>query len=220
MPRFIGVKFMSIVKGLSGPEIESLSMKIIEKELGPTDFSDDELKVVKRVIHATADFEFARTIRFKNDPLKEGIKALREGSPIVTDTRMAASGISKNLFPEKAPDVIVPISMPDTKRICEERGGTLSEAAMELCIEIRPGIIIIGNAPTALLKVIQLIDEKKISPRLVIGVPVGFVNARESKDMLFNMENQPLITCLGRKGGTPVAVAIMNAIIRLAFRTE
>ncbi len=210
----------SILKGLSGPEIEALSMKIIEKELGPTHFSEDELKVVKRVIHATADFEFERTIKFKNNPISEGIKALKEGLPIVTDTRMAASGISKNLFPKEGPEIIVPAVLPEAKKIREKKGGTLSEAAMELCVKIRPGIIIIGNAPTALLKVIQLINEKKISPRLVIGVPVGFVNAKESKDMLYKMENQPLITCLGRKGGTPVAVAIINAIIRLAFKTK
>ena len=209
----------SIKKGLSGPEIEAISMDIIEEELGATHFSEEELKVVKRVIHATADFDFAKTIRFKNDPIKKGIRVLRDGLPIVTDTRMAASGISKNLFPEKGPEIIVPAVLPEAKKVHAKRGGTLSEAAMELCVKIRPGIIIIGNAPTALLKVIQLIKERKISPGLVIGVPVGFVNARESKDMLFGMESLPLITCLGRKGGTPVAVAIINAIIRLAFKT-
>jgi len=206
---------MGLVLGLCGNEIEELSMKIIEDELGETSFSKKELAIVKRVIHATADFDFAKNIRFHKDAIKRGIDALKSGRPIITDTKMAASGISWTLLKNGKSQIITPISFKECKSLAQEKRGTLSEAAMELAAKFSPGIIVIGNAPTALIKVIELIKRGILCPDVVIGVPVGFVNAKESKDELLKQDLVPYITTIGRKGGTPVAVAIVNALIRL-----
>ncbi len=204
------------VRGLKGPEIERLSMEIIERELGPNEFGKRELQVVKRIIHATADFDFAKTIRFHEDAIDAGIKAIMDGCPIVTDTQMAVSGISKSLLVDGKARVLSPMGTDKCKSLAQKLGGTMAEAAMEIAAEMRPGIVVIGNAPTALLRLIDMMRAKRFLPRLVIGVPVGFVNAEESKEELVEHSPVPFITCLGRKGGTPVAVAAVNAIIRLA----
>ncbi len=205
-----------LIKGLKGPEIESLSMELIEKELGPTEFSEKELAVVKRIIHATADFEFAKNIRFHPEAVDAGINALKEGCPVVTDTQMAVSGISSRLLPNQKTRVFSPMGTDECRALAKEMGGTMAEAAMEMAAEMPPGIVIIGNAPTALLRLLDMMEEGRFLPRLIIGVPVGFVNAAESKDELLRRSKVPYITCLGRKGGTPVAVAAINAIIRFS----
>lgn len=206
-----------LIKGLSGPEIERLSMEIIEKELGPTSFTEDELQVVKRIIHATADFDFAKNLRFHPEAIEAGIEAVRQGRPIVADTQMAVSGISSRLLPREGTIVTSPMGTPECRSLASELGGTMAEAAMELAAKMEAGIVVIGNAPTALLKLLDLMKEGNFMPRLVIGVPVGFVNAAESKEELLKRSKVPFITCIGRKGGTPVAVAAINAIIRLAI---
>ncbi len=205
-----------IFRGMTGPEIERLSMKIIERELGANDFNPMELAVVKRVIHATADFDFAKNIRFSKDAIRAGIEAVRAGCPIITDTQMAASGISKRLLPNRKTEVMSPMGTEKCRNLARERGGTLSEAVVEIASTMPTGIMVVGNAPTALLKLVAMMQNNGFSPRLVIGVPVGFVNAAESKEYLLEHSTVPFITCLGRKGGTPVAVAAVNAIIRLA----
>ncbi len=206
---------MALILGLSGKEIEKLSMKIIEEELGETNFTPQELEIVKRVIHATADFDFAKSIRFHKAAIKKGIAALKNGKTIITDTKMAASGISWYLLKEGKKQIVTPISFHECKEKAKKNGSTLSEAAMELSVKFSPGIIVIGNAPTALLKVIKLVKKRVLSPDLIIGVPVGFVNAKESKEELLKQDLVPFITTIGRKGGTPVGVAIVNALIRL-----
>ncbi len=204
------------MRGLTGADIERKSMELIERELGPTSFSPNELDVLKRIIHATADFDFAKNIRFHEDAVDAGIDAIRKGSPIITDTQMAVAGISKRLLPVKDTMVMSPMGTDECRRLAGQMGGTQAEAAMEIASRLDPGIVAIGNAPTALIRLLDMVRDGRIRPRLIIGVPVGFVNAKESKDALLDSP-VPFITTLGRKGGTPVAVAAVNAIIRLAI---
>ncbi|MCF6187699.1 MAG: precorrin-8X methylmutase [Desulfobulbaceae bacterium] len=199
-----------------GPlEIEAESFRIIESELGPTDFSPEEFAVVRRCIHATGDFAFAETMRFHARAIEAGLAAIRAGKNVLVDVNMAASGISKGLLEKFGGRVICRISEPETVARAKNGNMTRSEAAMERALQDNIGIVAIGNAPTALLKTMELMDEGIFAPGLVIGVPVGFVNAAESKEILAR-KSYPYITALGRKGGTPVAVAAVNALLRLA----
>ncbi len=199
-----------------GPlEIETESFRIIESELGPTDFSPEEFAVARRCIHATGDFAFADTMRFHPRAIAVGLAAIRAGKNILVDVNMAASGISKGLLEKFGGRVICRISEPETVARAKNGNMTRSEAAMERALEDNVGIVAIGNAPTALLKTMELMDTGTFAPALVIGVPVGFVNAAESKEILAS-KSYPFITALGRKGGTPVAVAAVNALLRLA----
>ncbi|RUM33246.1 MAG: precorrin-8X methylmutase [Desulfobulbus sp.] len=199
-----------------GPlEIEAESFRIIESEIGVTSFSQDEFAVVRRCIHATGDFSFAGNMRFAQDGVQAGLAAIRAGKNILVDVNMAAAGISRALLEQFGGRIICRITDKETARLAGEKNKTRSEIAMELAQDDNIGIVAIGNAPTALLKTMELIAAGTFSPDLVIGVPVGFVNAAESKEILFH-QDYPYITALGRKGGTPVAVAAVNALLRLA----
>jgi precorrin-8X/cobalt-precorrin-8 methylmutase len=196
-------------------EIEAESFRIIESEIGSTDFSPEEFAMVRRCIHATGDFSFADTMRFYPGAVEAGLEAIRAGKNILVDVNMAASGISKGLLEKFGGRVICRIAEPETVRQAKAENLTRSEAAIERAVEDNIGIVAVGNAPTALLKTMAMIDQGSFKPDLVIGVPVGFVNAAESKDILAG-RSYPFITTLGRKGGTPVAVAAVNALLRLA----
>lgn len=199
-----------------GPlEIEAESFRIIESELGPTDFNSEEFAVVRRCIHATGDFAFADTMRFHPRAIAAGLAAIRAGKNVLVDVNMAAGGISKGLLEKFGGRVICRINEPETLARAKNEKKTRSEVAMERALEDNIGIVAIGNAPTALLKTMDLMDKGAFAPDLVIGVPVGFVNAAESKEILAS-KSYPFITALGRKGGTPVAVAAVNALLRLA----
>lgn len=208
---------MTQIRDIKPQEIEAESFRMIEEELGPHPFSAEEFAVVRRVIHATGDFSFADNIRFGVDAVAAGLAAIRAGRNILTDVQMAASGISKALLAQHGGQVLCRVSDPLTAELAATKGWTRSEAAMELAAQENIGIIAIGNAPTALLKVMVMLAEQSpgFKPDLIIGVPVGFVNAAESKEIL-GEKNYPFITSLGRKGGTPVAVAMVNALLRLA----
>lgn len=197
-------------------EIEAESFRMIEAELGPHSFDPEQFALVRRVIHATGDFSFADNIRFGPDAVAAGLKAIKAGRNILTDVQMGASGISKGLLAKYGGQVLCRVSEPQTAELAAQKGWTRSEAAMELAAADNIGIIAIGNAPTALLKVMAMLAEKRpgFRPDLIIGVPVGFVNAAESKEILAEKE-YPFVTSLGRKGGTPVAVAMVNALLRL-----
>ncbi|MCI5124249.1 MAG: precorrin-8X methylmutase [Candidatus Electrothrix sp. AR5] len=199
-----------------GPlEIEAESFRIIESEIGPTDFTAEQFAVVRRCIHATGDFSFADTMRFQSGAIKAALVALQSGKNILVDVNMAASGISKALLKKFGGEVICRIAETKTVDRAVSKNMTRSEAAVERAINDNIGIVAVGNAPTALLKVMELIEQGVFAPDLVIGVPVGFVNAVESKAILAS-KLYPFITSLGRKGGTPVAVASVNALLRLA----
>ena len=206
------------IKKIGPLEIEAESFRIIESELGPEkreQFSPEEFEVVRRCIHATGDFSFADNMRFSRDAIAAGLAAIRAGKNILVDVNMAASGISAGLLKKFGGRVICRIGEPDTVMRAKEEKKTRSEAAMELAASENIGIVAIGNAPTALLKVMELREKGILLSDLVIGVPVGFVNAEESKEIL-SAQPYAFITALGRKGGTPVAVAAVNALLRLA----
>lgn len=199
-----------------GPqEIEAESFRIIEAELGPTAFSPEQFAVVRRCIHATGDFSFAENLRFHPQAIEAGLRAIRAGKNILVDVNMAASGISNKLLATFGGKIICRVADQETAERAAAGKMTRSEAAVELAATENIGIAAVGNAPTALLKIMELIDSGLFAPDLVIGVPVGFVNAAESKAILAS-KPYPFITALGRKGGTPVAVAAVNALLRLA----
>lgn len=197
-------------------EIESESFKIIDGEFGESQFDEDTYTVVRRVIHATGDFSFKDNMRFSEGALQAGIKSIRDGKDILTDVTMVASGISKQLLSKWGGKVVCKVADPEIAAMARKQGRTRSEVAIDMMLDENIGIVAMGNAPTALVQTIRSLAEKKFaSPPLVIGVPVGFVNAAESKAMLVE-ENSCYITSLGRKGGSPVAAAIVNALLRLA----
>jgi precorrin-8X/cobalt-precorrin-8 methylmutase len=197
-------------------EIEAESFRIIAEELGPHPFDANSFTIVQRVIHATGDFSFADTIRFSDGAVDKGLQALVDGKTILTDVTMVATAISKPPLLKWGNRVISKIGDDDVAEQAKHRKTTRAEMAMELGLQENVGIIAIGNAPTALLKVIDMLNKMDAENRpLVIGVPVGFVNAQESKQLLHETELDH-ITSLGRKGGSPVAAAMVNALIRLA----
>lgn len=172
-------------------------------------YSNEELVIMERVVHATADEEYAKLLTFKNDPINNGIEAIKNNKPIVVDVGMVKAGIRYN-------NLYNFINDEETYKMAEEEQITRAVASMRVAKElIDGGIVVIGNAPTALFEVIRLINEENIKPKLVIGAPVGFVKASESKEALRNTD-VPSITTVGAKGGTPVAVSIANGIIALS----
>ncbi|ATO50510.1 MULTISPECIES: precorrin-8X methylmutase [Brevibacillus] len=197
-------------------EIESKSFEMITEELGPHPFTDDQYRVVQRVIHATADFDLGRSMQFHPDAVEAGIRAIQAGEPIIADVQMVQVGISKPRLKAFGGDVHVYISDADVMEQAKAENTTRAIISIRKATsQIKGGIYAIGNAPTALLELIRLVKEGKANPSLVIGVPVGFVSAAESKEELAKLDI-PFITNLDRKGGSPVAVAAVNALSILA----
>lgn len=197
-------------------EIEHESFRIILEELGPDAPAWPRLPIVQRVIHATADFEFARTLAFSPSALDDALTALRAGAPVVTDVTMVASGISRGHAGLLGCPVRCAVHDPETAALATAEGITRSAAALRrLSTELPGAVVAIGNAPTAIREVLRLAGEG-VRPAVVIGVPVGFVDAAESKDDLATSD-LPFITSRGRKGGSTVAAAIVNALLRLAM---
>lgn len=199
-------------------EIEKKSFEIIENHIIGIDIKPENKDVLKRVIHTTADFDYVENLKFSENAVENAVKALKKGADIVTDTTMALSGINKRILKALCGEVRCFISDEDVAFEAKKRGVTRSAVAMEKASKIdKPLIFAIGNAPTALIKLDELIKENKISPVLVIGVPVGFVNVCESKEMI--MENNiEYIVARGNKGGSNVAAAICNALIYKILR--
>lgn len=199
-------------------EIEGRSFQIIADELGEHPFTAEQFPVVQRVIHATADFELGRSLSFHPDAVRAGIKAIRAGKPIIADVQMVQVGINKQRLRKFGSDVRVYISDDDVVEEAKRLGTTRAIVSMRKAVaEAEGGIFAIGNAPTALLELICLMREEKAKPGLIVGVPVGFVSAAESKEALSKL-HVPFITNRGRKGGSPAAVAIVNALALLAER--
>ena len=192
--------------------IEARSMEIIESELS-VDISEENKAVVKRVIHCTADFDYAENLAFSDGACAIAIEALKNGCDIVTDTNMAKSGINKAAAAKLGCKIHCFMSDPDVTEIAKERGCTRAVASMEKAAKLgKPVIFVVGNAPTALLALRDLIDAGTVRPELVIGVPVGFVNILEAKDAIMEA-GVPYIVAKGRKGGSNVAAAIVNALM-------
>lgn len=200
----------------AGQVIENESFRIIREEMDPYSFSVLEEPVVVRVIHATADFDFQHIMRFSPDAVPAGITALREGGNIISDVNMIKAGVSARLLEPFGGEKLCVIAEEAVYERAQLDNTTRAIAAMRhLASRLDGSIIAIGNAPTALLEVMRLVREEGVRPALIVGVPVGFVSAVESKDELLTM-NVPYITAVGRKGGSTVAVAIVNALLRLA----
>lgn len=193
--------------------IENESMRIIGSEMKPHNFDEKTLKIVKRVIHTTADFEYADLLEFHPDAINSGIEALRQGCDIYADTQMVMSGISSRTLKKLGSKVYNNVHDDDVYKRAKEEGITRSMAAIEKTKNDKnTKIFAIGNAPTAIFKLIEMIKDKKIKPDLIVGVPVGFVGAAESKEALKELDI-PYIVVNGRKGGSPVAATIINAIM-------
>ena len=194
-------------------DIEERSMEIIGQELGERVFPADQLPVIKRVIHTSADFDYADNLVFSAGAVEQGIDAIKGGCTIVTDTQMAFSGVNKRVLEKFGGKAVCFMSDPDVAAEARERGETRATVSMERAAALEgPVILAVGNAPTALVRACQLMDEGKFRPALVIGVPVGFVNVVESKELLLTMD-VPHIVARGRKGGSNVAAAICNALL-------
>ncbi|ATF11806.1 precorrin-8X methylmutase [Brevibacillus sp. HB1.2] len=199
-------------------EIEELSFQIITDELGEHSFTEEQYPVVQRVIHASADFDLGRSLVFHPNAVKSGIEAIRSGKIVVADVQMVQVGISKNRIEKFGGEVKVYISDRDVMEEAKRLNTTRAIISMRKAIkEADGGIFCIGNAPTALLELIRMVKEGEAKPGLVIGMPVGFVSAAESKEELAKLDI-PFITNMGRKGGSPVTVAALNAISIMAER--
>ena len=197
--------------------IEERSFEIISGEIDLGGFPPEQVPIIKRVIHATADFEFAHSLAFSPEAIMTGLEAIRAGKNIVTDVEMVRAGINKKLLGRWGGQVVCSIGDEEVARISAETGETRAAISIARGITEDAGIIAIGNAPTALLKTIEALTgglSREFTP-LVVGVPVGFVKALESKTLL-STQPLPFITNFSRKGGTPVAVAIVNALLKMA----
>ena len=194
-------------------DIEARSMELIGQELGERVFPAEQLPVVKRVIHTTADFEYADSLLFSAGAVEAGVAAIRQGCTIVTDTQMAFSGVNKRVLEKFGGRAVCFMSDPDVAAEAKARGETRATVSMERAARLEgPLVLAIGNAPTALVRACELIDAGELKPALVIGVPVGFVNVVESKELLLTLD-VPHIVARGRKGGSNVAAAIGNALV-------
>ena len=194
-------------------DIEKRSFEIITEELGARTFPDGIAEVVKRVIHTTADFDYADNLAFSPDVIEQAKAALCNGATIVTDTNMALSGISKPSLAKLGAKALCLMADPDIAREAKERGVTRAVVSMEHAAGLDgPLIFAVGNAPTALIRLHELIGKDEVKPALVIGVPVGFVNVVQSKELIMHTE-VPYIVARGRKGGSNIAACICNALL-------
>ena len=196
-------------------DIEKRSMEIITSELNGRTWPEPQFSIVKRCIHTSADFDYADNLVFSDGAAEKGVEAIRGGADIVTDTKMAAAGINKKKLSAYGGQVHCFISDDDVVTEAKSRGCTRATVCMERGAEIakeHPVIFAIGNAPTALVRLCELIDEGKVRPALIIGAPVGFVNVVESKEMIME-RNIPFIVPKGRKGGSNIAATICNSMI-------
>ncbi|MFQ6051312.1 MAG: precorrin-8X methylmutase [Candidatus Hydrothermarchaeota archaeon] len=198
---------------IEGDKIEEESLKIIRNKLDG--FPYPEREVIARAIHATADFDFANLLIFKNDPIKKGVKMIREGKDVVTDVNMVRSGINHRSLSKFGGNVKCFIDDENVFRLSEKEGITRSSASFRLFKEeIEDTIVVVGIAPTAIFELCDLIEEG-IKPGIIIATALGFVGAKESKEKILEYDI-PSIVVRGHKGGSPVAVAIANSLIRLA----
>ena len=194
--------------------IEKRSMELIAPHLKNFDLSPDEVKIYSRIIHAAGDVEYAPLIHIAPAAVEAAKKAITGGANIYTDVEMVRTGINKKKLAEFGGEVKCRIADAEVAAFAKANGITRAMAAMRLFgAELDGSIIAVGNAPTALFEVLRLIDEEKILPAVVVGIPVGFVGAAESKQRLAENDKVPYITVEGTKGGSPIAAAAVNAVL-------
>lgn len=193
-------------------EIENKSMDIIDEVMGDTNFSEEELIIAKRMIHTTGDFDYRKIIVFQNGFIEEAKGSISKGATIFTDTKMAYMGINKPALAKANCELKCFIDDERVFAMSKELKTTRSACAVDLAVAEGVDIFVIGNAPTALFRILELVKEGKINPKFVVGVPVGFVGAAESKEYLREFEI-PSISTVGNKGGSNVAASIINALL-------
>ena len=198
-------------------EIERRSMEIISAEMGAHSFSPWESVIVKRVIHTTADFDFATNMYFSPGAAESALAALQRGIGIISDTNMVAAGVNKPALQRLGSSINCFIADPQVAQLAQQQGVTRSAVSMDMAADLSTkNIFAIGNAPTALLRLLELMEQGKLQPELIIAVPVGFVNVVEAKELIIE-SGIPCIVARGRKGGSPVAAAICNALLYQAL---
>ena len=201
-------------------DIEKRSFEIITQELGDRTFDPLEEPVIKRCIHTSADFDYADNLVFSPGAVRKALEAIRSGALIVTATNMGKAGVSKKTLASFGGEVLCFMADPDVAEAAKREGTTRAVASMRKAAALsreteRPLILAVGNAPTALVEICSLMDAGELSPALVIGVPVGFVNVVAAKELLLERD-VPSIVAKGRKGGSNIAAAICNAILYMA----
>ncbi|WP_027175878.1 precorrin-8X methylmutase [Desulfovibrio aminophilus] len=212
---------MSGVEDIRAPgDIERRSFEIIDSEVSePRPFQGVEWQVARRMIHTTADFEILSLLRFHPQACEAGLAALASGCLLITDTDMARCGIPKRRMEPLGCTVRCLMADAETAVLARDRGTTKARAAVDLAVErLAPAVWVIGNAPTALLRLLEHIDSGRARPALVVGMPVGFVNAAESKELLLAQERVPYVTLRGRKGGSALAASVINALAEAVLR--
>ncbi len=206
-----------------GRQIEAGSFAIVDQEAGPHSYSPEQWQVVRRMIHASADFEFNGLTAFHPQAIEAGLAALKGGAAIVSDVEMITVGVSKARCKHFGVTVHQFISDEDVIALAKAENTTRAVQAMRKAQRfglLEGAILAFGNAPTALLEALRLIQEEGAKPALVIGMPVGFVSAAESKEQLMELEQTPWITIQGRKGGSPLVVSAIHALMTLAEQTS
>ena len=200
------------LENVNPTDIEKRSFEIITKELGDKKLKPGTEHIVKRCIHTSADFDYADNLVFSDDALERANKALQNGAVIITDTNMGKAGINKSALEQLGCSVECFIADEDIAQIAKEKGTTRASACVDKAAQIqKPLIFAVGNAPTALVRMAELIQEGKLNPELIIAVPVGFVNVVQSKELIMSA-GIPYIVAKGRKGGSNIAACIINAM--------
>ena len=195
-------------------DIERRSFEIITEELGDTQLIPGTEPIVKRCIHTSADFDYAKNLIFSKGAVQKALDAIRQGASIVTDTQMGKSGINKKRLAKYGGEVFCFMSDEDVAIQAKANGTTRAVASMEKAAKLNKKLIYaIGNAPTALIHLYEQVEKGIIEPELIIGVPVGFVNVVQSKELILKLEDTPYIIARGRKGGSNIAACICNALI-------
>lgn len=201
--------------------IEEKSMELIYPYVKDLGLTDDEIRVYSRTIHASGDVEYAKLVRTSPDAVKKGIEALKNGAHIYCDVEMVRTGINKPALALAGGEVHCLIKDPKVAELAKELGVTRSIAAMRTFGKALDGqVVAIGNAPTALYEVLRLALEEGVRPALIVGIPVGFVGAAESKDYLMEVSPVPYITVKGNKGGSPIAASVINALLYTGVKRD
>ena len=194
-------------------DIEKRSFEIIGQELGRELDPEQEL-IIKRCIHTSADFDYADNLKFSENAVQKAMDAIKKGAVIVTDTQMAKSGINKRALARYGGEVMCFMSNEDVAAQAKANGTTRATACIDKAAKLdKPVIFAIGNAPTALVRIYELIEDGRLNPELIIGVPVGFVNVVQSKELIMSLKDVPYIVAAGRKGGSNIAACIVNALL-------
>lgn len=210
----IGEKMAIELEQVLPKDIERRSFEIITEELGDTQLIPGTEPIVKRCIHTSADFDYAKNLVFSKDAVQKALDAIRQGASIVTDTQMGKSGINKKRLAKYGGEVFCFMSDEDVAIQAKTNGTTRAVASMEKAAKLNKKLIYaIGNAPTALIHLYEQVEKGIIDPELIIGVPVGFVNVVQSKELILKLEDTPYIIARGRKGGSNIAACICNALI-------